>query len=59
MASRAFSEIRVDYIGSNSVHRTSFGHQHEPYEARLRVAAKVSSQAKAEQVGEPGNTCTK
>ncbi|KQL46385.1 ABC transporter substrate-binding protein [Brevibacillus choshinensis] len=52
LASRSFSEIRVDYIGSNSVHRTSFGHQHEPYEARLRVAAKVSSQAEAEQVGE-------
>lgn len=52
LAPRAFSEIRVDYIGSNSVHRTSFGHEHEPYEVRLRVAAKASTHAEAEQVGE-------
>lgn len=49
---RSFSEIRVDYIGFNSVHRTSFQHASEPYEVRLRVAAKAASEASAQQVGE-------
>lgn len=30
-----FAELRLDYIGSNSVHRTNFGHPPEPYEVRL------------------------
>lgn len=52
LTARSFSDIRIDLIGCNSVHRTSFGHGEEPYEVRLRVAAKASSQAVAEQVGE-------
>ncbi|MDJ1493880.1 DUF1446 domain-containing protein [Cytophagaceae bacterium DM2B3-1] len=50
--SSSFSDIRIDYIGSTSVHRTSFGHHPEPYEIRLRVAAKASTSTQAALVGE-------
>lgn len=47
-----FSEIRIDYIGSTSVHRTNFGHIPEPYEIRLRVAAKATTAQQAAIIGE-------
>lgn len=47
-----FPDLRVDYIGSTSVHRTSFGQYPEPYEIRLRVAGRASSAQQAALVGE-------
>lgn len=47
-----FSDIRIDYIGCSSVHLTSFSHHAEPYEIRLRVAAKADSEEIAHQIGE-------
>lgn len=46
-----FSELRVDYIGCTSMHRTFFG-EHSPYEVRLRVAAKALSGIQAQRIGE-------
>lgn len=48
----AFPELRIDYIGSTSVHRTNFGHYPEPYEIRLRVAGKATSAMQASLIGE-------
>lgn len=45
-------EIRVDYIGWDSVHRKNFRPDYEPYEVRLRIAAKTDSMEKASWVGE-------
>ncbi|GAB3026416.1 acyclic terpene utilization AtuA family protein [Spirosoma pulveris] len=47
-----FTELRIDYIGSTSVHRTSFGHYPDPYEIRLRVAGKAATAQQAALVGE-------
>ncbi|MFD1143609.1 acyclic terpene utilization AtuA family protein [Larkinella insperata] len=47
-----FSDLRIDYIGSTSVHRTAFGHYPEPYEIRLRVAGKATSAHQAALIGE-------
>ncbi|MFD1205281.1 acyclic terpene utilization AtuA family protein [Sporosarcina contaminans] len=47
-----FNEIKVDLIGVTSAHRGSFGHLGQPYEVRLRVAAKANSMADAMIVGE-------
>lgn len=47
-----FADLRVDYIGSTSVHRTSFGHFPDPYEIRLRVAGKAATAQQAALVGE-------
>jgi hypothetical protein len=47
-----FSEIQIDYMGATSLHRTSFENTSEPYEIRLRVAAKADSFEKAAIVGE-------
>lgn len=47
-----FAEIRIDYIGSNSLHRTFVEADHEPYEIRLRVAAKAATAEKAALIGE-------
>lgn len=52
LASYDLSEIRIDYIGCNSAHRTSFGAIDQPYEIRLRVAAKAASQELAAVIGE-------
>ena len=52
LKSASFSDIRIDYIGSNSTHRTSFGDFDQPYEIRLRVAAKTPSKELAAMVGE-------
>jgi len=48
----SFQELRVDYIGLTSVHRTAFGHHPAPYEIRLRVAGKARTAEQAAWVGE-------
>jgi hypothetical protein len=47
-----FPDLRIDYIGSTSVHRTSFGQYPDPYEIRLRVAGNASTAQQAALVGE-------
>jgi hypothetical protein len=44
-------DARVDLIGVDSTHRTDFGHPHDPYEVRLRVAASGATRELAERVG--------
>jgi hypothetical protein len=48
---KEFSDIRVDYIGYNSTHRTAFNNS-EPYETRLRVTAKANDVEAASRIGE-------
>jgi hypothetical protein len=40
-------DLRVDYIGIDSSHRSSFGHPHDPYEVRLRIAGRADKRAVA------------
>ena len=47
-----FNDIRVDFIGVQSLHKTSFDHVAAPYEVRLRVAATAATAAEAALVGE-------
>jgi hypothetical protein len=47
-----FEDIRMDYLGVSAVHRTNFGSEANPYEVRLRVAAKAKSLDEAAWVGE-------
>jgi hypothetical protein len=47
-----FTDLRIDYIGSTSVHRTAFGTYPDPYEIRLRVAGKATTAKQAALVGE-------
>jgi Acyclic terpene utilisation family protein AtuA len=47
-----FAEIRVDYIGSTSLHGKSYCVHEHPYELRLRVAARAATREKAALVGE-------
>jgi hypothetical protein len=47
-----FTDLRIDYIGSTSVHRTAFGTYPEPYEIRLRVAGRSTTLQQAALVGE-------
>ena len=47
-----FSDLRIDYVGVSSIHRTDFHHTIEPYEVRLRVAANAPTAAKAALIGE-------
>jgi len=47
-----FAEIRVDYIGSTSLHGKSYCADAHPYEVRLRVAARAATPEKAARVGE-------
>ena len=46
-----FNDMRVDLIGSTSPHGHSFD-EHDPYEIRLRVAARASTAEKAMIIGE-------
>jgi hypothetical protein len=48
----AFREMRVDLIGSTSLHGRSFDAGEHPYEIRLRVAARAESADDAARVGE-------
>ena len=47
-----FNEIRVDYIGLQSMHKTAFDHSAIPYEVRLRIAAKAQTVEDASMIGE-------
>jgi hypothetical protein len=47
-----FAEIRVDYIGSTSLHGKSYFADEHPYEVRLRVAARAATREKAALIGE-------
>lgn len=47
-----FPDLRVDYIGHDSTHRTNFGSTLTPYEARMRAAAMSHSREAAERIGE-------
>ena len=47
-----FPDLRIDYIGSTSVHRKSFSPEANPYEIRLRVAALAATIRQAERIGE-------
>ena len=42
-----FPSLQVDFIGASSLHHTSFKNSNEPYEIRLRVAARGDSFEKA------------
>jgi hypothetical protein len=48
----SFRELRVDLIGSTSLHGKSFDAGEHPYEVRLRVAARAGSADDAARVGE-------
>ncbi|MGA0559893.1 acyclic terpene utilization AtuA family protein [Larkinella sp. VNQ87] len=48
----AFPELQLDYVGSNSVHRTTFEALPEPYEIRLRIAGRATTAQQAARVGE-------
>ncbi len=50
--SKIFSDVRVDLIGMNSVHGNSFHQDRQPYEVRLRIAAKAKTQEQAALIGE-------
>jgi len=45
-------ELRVDLIGSTSLHGRSFVADEKPYEVRLRVAARCTEKEAASRVGE-------
>jgi hypothetical protein len=47
-----FSELRIELIGSNSMHGKSFDVSAHPYEVRLRVAARAPTAERAMIVGE-------
>ena len=47
-----FPDMRIDLIGSTSLHGKSFDRAEQPYEIRLRVAARAAIQERAMQVGE-------
>jgi hypothetical protein len=47
-----FPDLRIDYIGSNAIHRTNFGNTSIPYEIRLRVAGKANNSSDAALIGE-------
>jgi len=48
----AFRELRIDLVGSTSLHGRSFDPDEQPYEVRLRVAARAESAEQAARVGE-------
>jgi hypothetical protein len=52
-SSRPIEDLRVDYIGVNSVHRTDFKKSATaPYEVRLRIAGKTETAEDAALIGE-------
>ena len=48
----AFRELRIDLIGSTSLHGRSFDANEQPYEIRMRVAARADTAEAAARVGE-------
>ncbi|HEX5864658.1 MAG TPA: acyclic terpene utilization AtuA family protein, partial [Casimicrobiaceae bacterium] len=49
---KEFPDIRIDLIGSTSLHGRSFDGSEQPYEIRLRVAARAPTAERAMIVGE-------
>jgi hypothetical protein len=49
---KEFQEMRIDLIGSTSLHGKSFDAREQPYEVRLRVAARALTPERAMVVGE-------
>jgi hypothetical protein len=49
---KSFPDTRIDLIGSTSVHGKSFDPDEQPYEIRLRVAARAATPERAMIVGE-------
>ncbi len=49
---KAFPDMRIDLIGSTSLHGRSFDSREQPYEIRLRVAARAPTPERAMLVGE-------
>ena len=47
-----FTDFRIDYIGSSSVHWPSLAVNNHPYEIRLRIAGKAATAAEAAIIGE-------
>ena len=47
-----FSELRIDLIGSTSLHGRALDPDARPYEVRLRVAGRAQSRAEAAIVGD-------
>jgi hypothetical protein len=47
-----FDELRVDLIGSTSLHGRSFDVDERPYEIRLRVAGRAATADRAQTIGE-------
>lgn len=47
-----YHDLRIDYIGYNSVHRTNFESTSIPYEVRLRVAGKAQTPETAAWIGQ-------
>ena len=45
-------EHRCELIGVNAMHGPKLGTDHEPYEVRVRLAARCTTQAQAERVGQ-------
>jgi len=46
----AVPDLRIDRIGIDSSHRSSFGHGDAPYEVRLRVAGRTDKRVLAERI---------
>ena len=49
---KEFPDVRIDLIGSTSLHGRSFDPREQPYEIRLRVAARAPTAERAMIVGE-------
>ena len=47
-----FAELRIDLVGSTSLHGRAFDSDERPYEIRLRVAARAQSPEEAAIIGE-------
>ena len=52
VSDQPITDIRVDYVGLSSVHRTDFKTSQSPYEIRLRVAGKAQTLEDAALIGE-------
>lgn len=47
-----FDDLRIDFIGMQSLHKTTFNYDEKPYEVRLRVAGKAATPEQAALIGE-------
>ena len=48
----SFSDMRIDFIGMQSLHSTTFKYENKPYEVRLRIAARAPTPERAALIGE-------